>query len=116
MDNSLENAAIKPVKSSILPTMLASLRGAPYIPLIIIVVFVLCAILADLITTKDAYSVQLPIRLIPTFWQEGGSLNHPLGTDPLGRDILTRIIFGARVSVIIAVTACLLYTSPSPRD
>ena len=105
MDNSLESAAIKPVKASVLPKVLAGLKGAPYIPLFIIVVFVLCAILANLITTQDAYSVQLPNRLIPPFWMEGGSLNHLLGTDPLGRDILTRIIFGARVSVIIAITA-----------
>ena len=105
MDNSLENAAIKPEKASLLPQVLASLKGTPYIPLFIIVVFVLCAILANVITTQDAYSVQLPNRLIPPFWQEGGSLNHLLGTDPLGRDILTRIIFGARVSVIIAITA-----------
>jgi peptide/nickel transport system permease protein len=105
MDNSLENAAIKPEKASLLPQVLAGLKGAPYIPLFIIVVFVLCAILANVITTQDAYSVQLPNRLIPPFWQEGGSLNHLLGTDPLGRDILTRIIFGARVSVIIAITA-----------
>ncbi|MQG42364.1 MAG: ABC transporter permease [SAR202 cluster bacterium] len=88
-----------------MPKVLASLKGAPYIPLLIIVVFVLCAILANLITTQDAYSVQLPNRLIPPFWIEGGTLNHPLGTDPLGRDILTRIIFGARISVIIALTA-----------
>ena len=105
MGNSLESAAIKPVKASLLPKVLAGLKGAPYIPLFIIVVFVLCAILANLITTQDAYSVQLPNRLIPPFWLEGGSLNHLLGTDPLGRDILTRIIFGARVSVIIAITA-----------
>ena len=105
MDNSLQSAAIKPVKASVLPKVLAGLKGAPYIPLFIIVVFVLCAILANLITTQDAYSVQLPNRLIPPFWLEGGSLNHLLGTDPLGRDILTRIIFGARVSVIIAITA-----------
>ena len=105
MDNSLESTAITPVKASLLPKVLAGLKGAPYIPLFIIVVFVLCAILANLITTQDAYSVQLPNRLIPPFWLEGGSLNHLLGTDPLGRDILTRIIFGARVSVIIAITA-----------
>jgi len=105
VDNSLQNPAIKPAKVSLLPKVLASLKGAPYIPLLIIVVFVLCAILANLITTQDAYSVQLPNRLIPPFWIEGGTLNHPLGTDPLGRDILTRIIFGARISVIIALTA-----------
>ena len=105
MDNSLERAPIKPIKARLLPKVLAGLKGAPYIPLFIIVVFVLCAILANLITTQDAYSVQLPNRLIPPFWLEGGSLNHLLGTDPLGRDILTRIIFGARVSVIIAITA-----------
>ena len=99
------DSAIQPIKVSVGKRVLASLKGAPVIPLFIIVVFTLSAILADVITFHDAYKVSLPDRLIPPFWQDGGSLSHPLGTDPLGRDILTRIIYGTRVSIIIAGAA-----------
>ena len=99
------NSAIQPIKVSVGKKVLASLKGAPVIPLFIIVVFTLSAILADVITFHDAYKVSLPDRLIPPFWQDGGSISHPLGTDPLGRDILTRIIYGTRVSIIIAGAA-----------
>lgn len=99
------DSAIQPIKVSVGKRVLASLKGAPVIPLFIIVVFTLSAILADVITFHDAYKVSLPDRLIPPFWQDGGSISHPLGTDPLGRDILTRIIYGTRVSIIIAGAA-----------
>ena len=99
------NSAIQPIKVSVGKRVLASLKGAPVIPLFIILVFTLSAILADVITFHDAYKVSLPDRLIPPFWQDGGSISHPLGTDPLGRDILTRIIYGTRVSIIIAGAA-----------
>ena len=99
------DSAIQPIKVSVGKKVLASLKGAPVIPLFIIVVFTLSAILADVITFHDAYKVSLPDRLIPPFWQDGGSISHPLGTDPLGRDILTRIIYGTRVSIIIAGAA-----------
>ena len=99
------DSAIQPIKVGVGKRVLASLKGAPVIPLFIIVVFTLSAILADVITFHDAYKVSLPDRLIPPFWQDGGSISHPLGTDPLGRDILTRIIYGTRVSIIIAGAA-----------
>ena len=101
----IDNAAIQPVKVSIWKNVFAGLKGAPVIPLFIIVVFALSAILADVITFHDAYKVSLPDRLIPPFWQDGGTISHPLGTDPLGRDVLTRIIYGTRVSIIIAGAA-----------
>ena len=105
MANAIETAAIQPVKASRWPKIYAALRAAPLIPLTIIVVFIFAAVFAELITFHDAYQVPLPDRLFPPFWQDGGSLSHPLGTDPLGRDVLTRIIFGARISIIIAGTA-----------
>jgi peptide/nickel transport system permease protein len=101
----IDDAVLKPIKVSILKKVLAGLKGAPLIPLSIIVVFVFSAVFADLITFHDAYKVNLPDRLIPPFWQDGGSLSHPLGTDPLGRDVLVRIIYGTRVSIIIAGAA-----------
>ena len=105
MAQAVEKAALQPVKIGPWPKVREALRGAPLIPLFIIVVFILSAILADLITFHDAYKVTLPDRLIPPFWQDGGSLSHPFGTDPLGRDILTRVIYGARVSIIISAIA-----------
>ena len=105
MAQAVEKAAIQAVKVAPWPKVREALRGAPLIPLSIIVVFILSAALADLITFHDAYKVSLPNRLIPPFWQDGGSLSHPLGTDPLGRDILTRVIYGARVSIIISALA-----------
>jgi len=101
----IDDAVLKPIKVSILTKVLAGFKGAPLIPLSIIVVFVFSAVFADLITFHDAYKVNLPDRLIPPFWQDGGSLSHPLGTDPLGRDVLVRIIYGTRVSIIIAGAA-----------
>lgn len=105
MAQAVEKAAIQQVKVSLWPKVREALKGAPLIPLFIIAMFILSAILADLITFHDAYKVSLPDRLIPPFWQDGGSLSHPLGTDPLGRDILTRVIYGARVSIIISALA-----------
>ncbi len=101
----VDNAAIQPVRTSTSRKVLSSLKGAPLIPLFIIAVFIISAIFADLLTFHDAYKVSLPDRLIPPFWQDGGTLSHPLGTDPLGRDVLTRIIYGTRVSIIIAGAA-----------
>ena len=101
----IDTAAIQPGKANAWPKIFAAIKAAPFIPLSIIVVFVLAAILADLVTFHDAYQVSLRDRLIPPFWQDGGSWSHPLGTDPLGRDVLTRIIYGARVSIIIAGAA-----------
>jgi peptide/nickel transport system permease protein len=101
----IDTAAIQPGKAKSWPKIFAAIKAAPFIPLSIIVVFVLAAILADLVTFHDAYQVSLRDRLIPPFWQDGGSLSHPLGTDPLGRDVLTRIIYGARISIIIAGAA-----------
>ena len=105
MAQAVEKAAIQPVKVSPWHKVSAALKGAPLIPLSIIGVFILAALLADVVTVHDAYKVKLPDRLIPPFWVDGGSLSHPFGTDPLGRDILTRMIFGARVAIIIAGAA-----------
>ena len=101
----IDTAVIQPGKANPWPEIFAAIKAAPFIPLSIIVVFVLAAILADLVTFHDAYQVSLRDRLIPPFSQDGGSWSHPLGTDPLGRDVLTRIIYGARVSIIIAAAA-----------
>ena len=64
---------------------------------------VLAAIFAPLITPYDPNAQDIVQRLAPPAWEHGGSLSHVLGTDELGRDILARVIYGARTSVMIGV-------------
>lgn len=73
----------------------------PVGPLSILIVFVLAAIFADLIAPFDPLAVDLSARLQPPA-PFGGSWAHPFGTDDLGRDILSRVIHGARVSLALA--------------
>jgi len=79
----------------------AKLQRVPLIPLTIITLIVLAALLANLITPYSPTDIALSKRLKPPFWEKGGSLLHPLGTDPMGRDLLTRMIYGARVSLVV---------------
>lgn len=56
----------------------------------------------------DPLAQDLLARLTPPFWEEGGSLAHPLGTDNLGRDVLVRILYGSRVSLAVGFAAVLV--------
>ena len=87
---------------------LAVLRRAPVVPLGIIIMLVLTALLADVLTPYSPVNISLPDRLRPPFWEQGGSLAHPLGTDPMGRDLLTRLIYGARISLLVGFLALLV--------
>lgn len=73
--------------------------------LIIITMFVLMAIFAPLLSPHDPLETSLYDQLKPPAWHEGGSTENILGTDDLGRDTLSRIIYGARVSLIVAVVS-----------
>jgi dipeptide transport system permease protein len=84
-------------------------RGA-VIGLWIFAAFVLVALLADIIAPHDPIEQFREHLLQPPFWQDGGSLAFPLGTDAVGRDLLSRLIHGARYSfyvgiVVVAVSA-----------
>ena len=80
-------------------------RRAPLLPLSIIVVIVLTALLANILTPYSATDISLSERLKPPFWEQGGSMRHVLGTDPMGRDLLTRMLYGARVSLLVGILA-----------
>jgi ABC-type dipeptide/oligopeptide/nickel transport system permease subunit len=87
---------------------LAALRRAPVVPLGIIIILVLTALLANILTPYSPVNISLPDRLRPPFWEQGGSLAHPLGTDPMGRDLLTRLIYGARISLLVGFLGLLV--------
>ena len=71
--------------------------------LIIIVIFILVAIFAPYISPHDPIETSLYDQLKPPFWYEGGTTKNYLGTDDLGRDILSRLIYGARISLMVSV-------------
>jgi len=76
--------------------------------LIVIVLVLLCALFAPLIAPHHPDLTNNTVFLKPPFWQEGGSLSYPLGTDAIGRDILSRLIFGARLSLVIGIAVVAL--------
>lgn len=72
--------------------------------LLVVVLLILTAVFAPLIAPADPSAQSLIDRLLPPFWQDGGSLAHILGTDQLGRDILSRVIYGSRISLLVGVS------------
>jgi peptide/nickel transport system permease protein len=89
------------------PSRLASLRlgDFPLIPASILVAVALVAIFANVLAPHNPEIGSLTARFKPPFWQTGGSTKYLLGTDQLGRDVLSRLIFGARVSMVVGFTA-----------
>jgi len=70
---------------------------------IIVLSFILIAILAPFVVPHDPLKASIVNRLRPPFWIEGGSSTYILGADEIGRDILSRIIYGARVSILVGL-------------
>jgi peptide/nickel transport system permease protein len=80
----------------------------PYIPLAIITVFVLAGLVAPLLSLPDPQEQSLRLKFRPPVWEERGTWTNPLGTDRLGRDMLARMVWGARVSLAAGVLTVLL--------
>jgi peptide/nickel transport system permease protein len=77
---------------------LATLLGA-----LIVGAALLVAIFAPYLTPHDPFAQDLNLRLIPPVWMDGSQPTHLLGTDQIGRDYLSRLIYGARISMLIGV-------------
>jgi len=90
-----------------LASRLAALRteGLPVFPILILVVLVFTALFAEFIAPHNPEVGSLSQRFKPPAWVAGGSAEHWLGTDHIGRDVLSRLIFGTRVSMIVGFTA-----------
>ena len=74
----------------------------------IFLAIVLSAVFAPWIAPHDPLIVDIRHRMGPPAWMEGGTREHVLGTDQIGRDLLSRVIWGGRVSLVVGVTAVLL--------
>src|SRR6266704_5457375 len=76
--------------------------------LAIIVIVLLLALFANIVAPHAPNLTHDDAFLRPPFWEEGGSLTYPLGTDAIGRDILSRLIHGARLSLLIGIAVVTL--------
>ena len=107
MNGSAANASPSRAAALTLAWRYASFRseGFPVLPVLIIVVFVLTALFANVLAPHNPEVGTLGDRFHPPAWQDGGTGEHLLGTDHLGRDVLSRLIFGARVSLVVGFMA-----------
>jgi peptide/nickel transport system permease protein len=73
--------------------------------LAIVAATLFAAVVAPALAPADPVRNDLLARLTPPVWLPGGSWEHPLGTDTLGRDVVSRLLYGARVSLIVGFSA-----------
>ena len=102
MSTSLETITLPP---QLTPAIATRRSDFPMIPIIILGVIAFTALFANFLAPHNPEVGSLTARFRPPFWQQGGSMEHLLGTDQLGRDVLSRLIFGARVSMVVGFTA-----------
>lgn len=76
--------------------------------LIIVLIFIFVAVFAPWLAPHDPNEINPANIHKPPFWLDGGDFNNILGTDNLGRDILSRIIFGSQVSLLVGISSVLL--------
>jgi len=84
---------------------LRSILRLPVFAIFMLSVVALFAAFAPQVSRGSPTAGSLRDSLLPPFWLEGGTIHHPLGTDFQGRDILTRIIYGARISLVVALVS-----------
>src|SRR5699024_10346765 len=72
----------------------------------VLVIIITLSLLAPVICQFDPEASSIAERLLPPEWLSKGMAGHILGTDELGRDVFTRLLYGARISIMIAIVVC----------
>src|SRR5260370_5903904 len=83
-------------------------RWPPLVPLVIVGLFVVCALFSPLLAPQSPIEGTLTDRLRPPIGMAGGTFDHLLGTGRRGRDTLSRLIFGARISLSVSLLGILI--------
>jgi peptide/nickel transport system permease protein len=81
------------------------------IPVVVLALLVLVAMFAPFLAPYPPTKISLPHRLLPPFFIDGGSTAHFLGTDLIGRDVLSRVFYGARVSLSVSLIVIFITSS-----
>lgn len=81
---------------------------ALYVGCGLLLFIIFCAIFAPWLSPHDPYVQDLTNRTVPPVWYELGTWAHPLGTDQLGRDYLSRLLYGARISLLIGLSVAVI--------
>jgi peptide/nickel transport system permease protein len=81
------------------------LKRVPKAPLLVLFILVASALFANFLAPHDPEIGDPRQRLLPPFWEERGKMQFLLGTDTMGRDILSRLIYGSRISLLVAFAA-----------
>lgn len=102
-----DQAALRPTPRQQMAKRVRAHRGFQF-GLFVLVAIILMAVLAPLLAPHDPYHQDLSKRLMDPFWYPGGGWEHPLGTDGLGRDYLSRLLYGSRIALIIGFGTVLL--------
>jgi peptide/nickel transport system permease protein len=82
-------------------------EGVPMVPIAILLVLAFLAVFAEFVAPHNPEVGTLSLRFRPPAWITGGTTEYLLGTDHIGRDVLSRLIFGARVSMLVGFLAVL---------
>jgi len=85
--------------------MPAPSRELPWFPGVILAALVLTAVFAPYLAPQSPTEGDITQKLIPPVWMEHGEGRHPLGTDRFGRDVLSRVIYGSRISLVVSLLA-----------
>src|SRR2546425_13241196 len=85
--------------------MLAGRRQLPWFPGMVLAALVFTAVFAAYLAPQSPTDGDITQKLIPPVWMERGDWEHPLGTDRFGRDVLSRIIYGSRISLLVSLIA-----------
>ncbi len=101
LDNVLDSDALKASPVTI-RTVFRRLRRTPVIPVFLLSLVVFAGVFAPWVAPDNPRKGDLRARMAPPVWVESGTVEHMLGTDHLGRDVLTRVIYGAKISLIVA--------------
>jgi peptide/nickel transport system permease protein len=83
-------------------------RRVPKVAVIIIFLLIVTAVCADFLALHDPEIGDPRLRLLPPAWSAGGQSTYVLGTDTMGRDVLSRLIYGSRISLVVAFAAVII--------
>jgi len=76
-------------------------RQLPWFPGLVLAALVVTAVFAPALAPQSPTAGDITAKLIPPVWMERGQWDHPLGTDRFGRDVMSRIIYGSRISLLV---------------